>query len=59
MLLLKNPTLPLYFLANSPTANCLIKSKLANRLGNWLATLQIENGVGFNTCPFGRESHLP
>lgn len=52
MLLLRKPTLPLYLLTNSPAANCLIKSKLANRLGNWLPTLQIEIKVGFYT-------HLP
>jgi len=52
MLLLKKPTLPLYLLANQPSANCLKKGKLVNRLGNWLPTLQIEIEVGFNT-------HLP
>ena len=52
MLLLIKPTLRLYLLANSPAANCLMKSKLANRLGNWLPTLQIEIEVGFKT-------HLP
>ena len=52
MLLLQKPTLPLYLLANSPAAYCLIKSKLANRHGNWLPTMQIDIEVGFNT-------HLP
>ena len=52
MLLLRKPTLLLHLLANSPAANCLRKSKLANRHGNWLPTLQIEIEVGFNT-------HLP
>ena len=52
MLLLRKPTFPPYLLANPPVANYLKKSKLANRLGNWLPALQIEDEVGFNT-------HLP
>lgn len=52
MLLLRKPILPLYLLANHARRDCLRKSKIANRLGNWLPALQIEIEGGFNT-------HLP
>ena len=52
MLLLRKPTLPLYLLANTPMANCLIKSKLANRLENWLISVQNETELLTKT-------HLP
>ncbi len=52
MLLLRKPPLLLYLLANSPAANCLIKSKLVNRLGNWLTAVQ-------NKTELRTKTHLP